>query len=260
MQLEFRTEHGVITQYIGNNTVVDEDYVMATGRCIADGAYLWGFSSLLLLTFCCYTLLFAMTLIILQTDVYWNSWSDRKHQSYSIYTDVMYLAGELKSVLGSLSTDSPCSPREVDKEVTQRRPGIHLEVDGLPPPRCRDRPEGRRQKRMRRHKGRPVAEQRASIDRLRLIVKAQSSVIPSGPLEGAHTAPSTERVLPEQSYELYDLSLRAQSPCFSDTSNEHADITDSQMQYQTLATSDDDADDDAIDVVDGTSGLRVSGS
>lgn len=56
-------------------------YITYSGLCIADKAYSWGFSSLLLLTFCVYTLTFAATLVSLQTDVYWNSRSDRGYQA-----------------------------------------------------------------------------------------------------------------------------------------------------------------------------------
>jgi hypothetical protein len=75
--------------YMHNETVLKEFIVKETGRCIAEDAYAWGFSSLLLLTFCCYTFLFALALILLQTDIYWNSRHDRDRQSHSIYTDML---------------------------------------------------------------------------------------------------------------------------------------------------------------------------
>lgn len=59
--------------YTYNDVLIEEPTVEKTGRCIAEDAYSWGFSSLLLLTFCCYTIAFALALILLQTDIYWNT-------------------------------------------------------------------------------------------------------------------------------------------------------------------------------------------
>jgi hypothetical protein len=103
--------------YMHDEILLDEASIIKTGRCIADDAYSWGFSSLLLLTFCCYTIAFALALIVLQTDVYWNSRHDRDHQSHSIYTDVLYLAEELKKTFGHNVEDHLRSPKSFDKKV-----------------------------------------------------------------------------------------------------------------------------------------------
>jgi hypothetical protein len=117
--------------YWSNGTVVSEDIVKKTGTCISDKAYAWGFSSLILLTFCSYTIAFAIALILLQTDVYWNSRYDRKHQAYSIYTDVLYLAEELKATFGHKVEDHLQSPSKLSKQVGHWKPGLQLKVDGL---------------------------------------------------------------------------------------------------------------------------------
>lgn len=108
---------------------LDEEFVTRTGRCIADEAYSWGFSSLLLLTFCSSTLLFALVLIMLQTDVYWNSRSDRHAQRYSIYSDIVWLAKELSFHLGTdLDT---LTPKGLERRVENDTEGIVVEVDEL---------------------------------------------------------------------------------------------------------------------------------
>ncbi|KAL1582392.1 hypothetical protein WHR41_08894 [Cladosporium halotolerans] len=120
---------GSISNYGYNGLGVEVDFVKDTGRCIADEAYSWGFSSLLLLTFCSSTLLFALVLILLQTDVYWNSHSDRDPQHYSIYSDILWLAKGLSFHLGT-DLDS-LSPKDLEKRVENDRMGIVVEVDEL---------------------------------------------------------------------------------------------------------------------------------
>jgi hypothetical protein len=116
--------------YWNNGTTFDGNTIKRTRRCISEDAYSCGFSSLLLLTFCCFTIAFAVALILLQTDVYWNSRSDRLHQSHSLYTDVLYLAEELKASFGGEAK----SPKTFSKQVERQKHAhaLRLETDGLP--------------------------------------------------------------------------------------------------------------------------------
>lgn len=124
--------------YMHNGVGLSDTTVKATGRCIAEDAYSWGFSSLLLLTFCSYTAIFALTLILLQTDVFFNSRCDRNHQSHSLYTDVLYLAEELKNTFGHNVKDHMQAPEDFSRQVERRKEGLHLEVDKLPLSRWRE--------------------------------------------------------------------------------------------------------------------------
>lgn len=118
--------------YLINDTQIDEKTIKRTGRCIADDAYSWGFSSLILLTSCCYTILFSLMLILLQTDVYWNSRHDRDFQYHSIYTDILYLAEELKATFGDSVKDHLQSPLAFEKRVETYKQGLRLDVHDLP--------------------------------------------------------------------------------------------------------------------------------
>jgi hypothetical protein len=71
-------------------------------------------------------------LIVLQTDVYWNSRHDRDHQSHSIYTDVLYLAEELKNAFGQDVEDHMRSPKAFDKKIGNWKQGLRLDVRELP--------------------------------------------------------------------------------------------------------------------------------
>lgn len=115
-----------------NGTDIRRATILDTGRCVAQDAYSWGFSSLLLLTFCSYTLLFALLLILLQTDVYWNSKHDRAHQHHSIYADVLYLAEELKNAFGCDVDAHTRAPKAFAARVESRKQGLRLDADDLP--------------------------------------------------------------------------------------------------------------------------------
>jgi hypothetical protein len=141
------THHSVSEIYLHDEILLDEASIIKTSRCIADEAYSWGFSSLLLLTFCCYTIAFALALILLQTDVYWNSRHDREHQSHSIYTDVLYLAEEIKNTFGNNVEDHLRSPKAFDKKVEDWKQGLRLDVRELPPSRWQEWRQSRAAKR-----------------------------------------------------------------------------------------------------------------
>lgn len=126
------------TQYAYKSKAFNDTSIIEKGACVSNEAHSWGFLSLLLLTFCCYTLLFAIILILLQTDVYWNSRHDRAHQSYSIYTDILYLAEQLKAIFGHDIKGHLQSPKALAQEVQGWRQGLRLEVDGLPPSRYQE--------------------------------------------------------------------------------------------------------------------------
>lgn len=131
----------VIRSYSYNETALWDTDILESGRCVAEGAYSWGFSSLILLTFCLYTTLFAVSLILLQTDVYWNSRYDRKSppQSYSMYSDILYIADELKARFSDESIGSMAqSPETLEEMIGRARQGLHLDVSELPPSRVRD--------------------------------------------------------------------------------------------------------------------------
>lgn len=120
--------------FVYNNTKwFNEDTIKQKGCCVAEEneAYPWGFSAQVLLTFCCCTAGFAITLIALQIDVFCNSRSAREHPSYSVYTDVIYLAEELKSAFGYGVEEHLRSPAALEKKVAGHELGLCLDVGGL---------------------------------------------------------------------------------------------------------------------------------
>jgi hypothetical protein len=135
------------TVLLYNDIRLVDSTIISNGRCIAEDAYSWGYSSLLLLTFCCYTIAFALALILLQTDVYWNSRHDRDHQSHSLYTDVLYLAEELKNTFGQDIEDHMKPPKAFDKKVGNWKQGLRLDVRELPLSRWQEWRQSRAKKR-----------------------------------------------------------------------------------------------------------------
>lgn len=57
---------------------------------------------------------------------------DRDHRSHSIYTDVLYLAEELKNTFGHNIEDHMQSPKTFEKRVERWKQGLRLDVRELP--------------------------------------------------------------------------------------------------------------------------------
>jgi hypothetical protein len=144
-----------------NSTVFDDPEVRNSSVCIASDQYSWGFSSMLLLTFCIYTLLFAAALILLQAEVYWYSRSDRLDLSSSIYTDILFLADAIQTRFGHGIWDIPV--KELDKQVRDHRGGISVDVDKLPCSRIEMRT---RRKKITRKSQDAKMQQLATMDRV----------------------------------------------------------------------------------------------
>lgn len=113
-----------------NETEVNLTMIEANSRCVAADRYAWGFSASLILTFCFYTIIFAVSLAILQTEVYWNSRSDRVGREQSLYGDIIFLVRGLKALLGNDIEN--ISVKLLNERIKRDKRGFRLEVDNLP--------------------------------------------------------------------------------------------------------------------------------
>ena len=112
------------------NVTVDGEDLASIGVCLPSKEYVWGFSSLMLFTFCMLTVVVLLLLIALHYDAYFNSMADRYKLQISPYRDVLDLAEELRSYYGEAEVVS-MPARELDK-VMQRDPAtIGLETATL---------------------------------------------------------------------------------------------------------------------------------
>jgi hypothetical protein len=76
------------------------------GICLPSKEYVWGFSSLMLFTFCMLSVAVLLLLIILHYDAYFNSMADRYKLQISPYRDVLDLAEELRAHYGEAEVAS----------------------------------------------------------------------------------------------------------------------------------------------------------
>ncbi|KAI7331674.1 hypothetical protein KC315_g5014 [Hortaea werneckii] len=105
------------------------------GKCLPSKDYVWGFSSLMLFTFCILTILVLSLLIVLHYDAYWNSMADRYKLRISAFRDVLDLAEELRAHYGEAEVASMSAP-ELDK-CMQTDPAMSgLETATLRDPRA----------------------------------------------------------------------------------------------------------------------------
>ncbi|KJY01019.1 hypothetical protein TI39_contig305g00001 [Zymoseptoria brevis] len=122
-----------------NGKILDEHWLQKLFRCQTLETYQWGFSSLLLFTFCMATTIFLTVLLTLNLDIYLNSQVNRMHQDFSLHRDILDYAGEvqaevdrdkadsmpsevLESSMGSLSAEARVSASHTRPMHAQRSP------------------------------------------------------------------------------------------------------------------------------------------
>jgi hypothetical protein len=103
------------------NITMSGEYVESKGKCLPTNGYIWGFSSLMLFTFCMITIIVAILLIVLHYDAYCHSHADRYKLYVSSYRDVLDLAQVLRAHFGATEVASMPS-KELD-EAMQNDPG-----------------------------------------------------------------------------------------------------------------------------------------
>jgi hypothetical protein len=100
------------------------------GICLPSKEYVWGFSSLMLFTFCMLTVVILLLLIILHYDAYFNSMADRYKLRISPYRDVLDLAEELRAHYGEAEV-ALMSAAELDKAMRKDPATTGLETATL---------------------------------------------------------------------------------------------------------------------------------
>ena len=137
------------TKYIWddrNTTALGVD-LAAIGICLPSKEYVWGFSSLMLFTFCMLTVAVLLLLIVLHYDAYLNSMADRYRLQISTYRDVLDIADELRSHYGEAEVSS-MSTTELDKAMQKDPATIGLETTILHKTRAARWKQGRRKPKM----------------------------------------------------------------------------------------------------------------
>ncbi|SMQ51010.1 unnamed protein product [Zymoseptoria tritici ST99CH_3D7] len=89
-----------------NGKVLDEHWLQKVSTCQTLETYQWGFSSLMLFTFCMATAIFLTVLLTLNLDIYLNSQVNRVHQDFSLHRDILDYASEIQAEVGKDKADS----------------------------------------------------------------------------------------------------------------------------------------------------------
>jgi hypothetical protein len=112
------------------NVSIAPQEILVRGKCLPGNDYIWGFSSLMLFTFCMITIAVALLLMTLHYDAYFNSAADRYKLSISPYRDVLDLAEELRAHYGSVET-AEMPAKELDRAMREDPVATGLETDTL---------------------------------------------------------------------------------------------------------------------------------
>ncbi|RMY63482.1 hypothetical protein D0863_10513 [Hortaea werneckii] len=138
-EINYPIEPGISTAFAlqYDDTVLYQGSELATtkGKCLPSKDYVWGFSSLMLFTFCMLTILILLLLIVLHYDAYCNSMADRYKLQISAFRDVLDLAEELRARYGEAEVASMSAP-ELDQFMQTDPAMIGLETATLRNPRA----------------------------------------------------------------------------------------------------------------------------
>ena len=125
---------GFGTQYFSTgDKLVTGSYINSNSSCQPSGTYVWGFSFLMLFTFCVLTIIFTFVLSCVYADTYWNSKADLYEHPASIYRDILDLAREIKHILGEDGDN--LSTKELNQKIERNTTSVQLETDALLPSR-----------------------------------------------------------------------------------------------------------------------------
>lgn len=119
--------------YMDGNVTFTHGYVTENSQCQPTNEYQWGFSFLLLLTFCIITGFVAVLLMALYYDAWCNCQADRYEHSISMYRDVLDLADALRAYYGEAI--GSMTEQEVEKHVRRVPIRFKLENDRALPSR-----------------------------------------------------------------------------------------------------------------------------
>lgn len=97
---------GTVFSLDDKNVTYPGDSLAQIGICLPSKDYVWGFSSLMLFTFCMLTVVVLLLLVTLHYDVYCNSMADQYKMRISPYRDVLDLAEELRAHYGEAEVAS----------------------------------------------------------------------------------------------------------------------------------------------------------
>ncbi|KAI7202734.1 hypothetical protein KC316_g1783 [Hortaea werneckii] len=114
----------------GDTVLYSGPELAAKGNCLPSKDYVWGFSSLMLFTFCMLTILILLLLIVLHYDAYCNSMADQYKLRISAFRDVLDLAEELRAHYGEAEVASMSAP-ELDNSMQTDPAMIGLETASL---------------------------------------------------------------------------------------------------------------------------------
>lgn len=129
------------------DTTMDIDWVKDNSVCQTLNTYKWGFSSLLLFTFCVLTTFFTTALAFLQWDIYWHSRAARVGSEPCIYHDVLALADELHRALADTSKEWP---EKNGGELKESMRDVLVRVDAFELPIARSEERSMRRRRDRK--------------------------------------------------------------------------------------------------------------
>lgn len=119
--------------------VLQTDYLQTYSTCEPSSRYHWGFSSLLLFSFCMVSIIFASIMLFLDAEAYWHGHANRLDVPTNVYRDALDLSIELRTQHGEEVEQMPA--KNLLELVEKERGRMSVDVKDLPQTRGRLRQE-----------------------------------------------------------------------------------------------------------------------
>ncbi|KAK3621889.1 hypothetical protein LTR56_013407 [Elasticomyces elasticus] len=103
--------------------------IAETAVCLPGTKYQWGFSAVLLCLFCCMTILFAATLLVLEIEIWLDSRSNLYRQRRSGYRDAVNVVRALQEELGEEVVTDPSEA--IEPRIKSYTGSMRVDTEGL---------------------------------------------------------------------------------------------------------------------------------
>jgi len=121
---------GRVGYFSNGDETFDVDDVRTYSKCMPADTYKWGFSSLMLFTFCIVTIFVGLLVLNLHYDALCFGTADQYKLKISAYRDVLDLATELRTHFGATHAERMSGP-VLEKEMRQRPARASLDTTEL---------------------------------------------------------------------------------------------------------------------------------
>ena len=121
-----------------DKTMMDPNWFKNNSQCQVQKDYQWGFSSLLLFTFCIASIIYASVLAALHIDIWFSSQTNQSPVDFHLYRDILDFASEIQSNLedAGMKKEADIPANDLAKVVDADSSGMSVSAYDYPSSRA----------------------------------------------------------------------------------------------------------------------------